>query len=63
MCFVSYSWILMTAMMVVMLFVLGPRHPRVLDEHEPLGAGRRALAIAALVMFVICFTPTPIDPL
>src|SRR5437763_1539819 len=30
MCFVSYSWIVMTLMMVVMLFTLGPRHPRVM---------------------------------
>jgi membrane-associated protease RseP (regulator of RpoE activity) len=63
MCFVSYSWIVMTLMLVVMLFTLGPRHPRVIDEYEPLGAGRYALAIFALVMLVLCFTPVPIDPL
>lgn len=63
MCFVSYSWIAMTVMMVVMLFLLGPRHPRVLDEHEPLSPVRHALAVLALIIFIICFTPTPIDPL
>jgi membrane-associated protease RseP (regulator of RpoE activity) len=63
MCFVSYSWIVMTLMLVVMLFTLGPRHPRVLAENEPLGAGRIALALFALVMLVLCFTPVPIDPL
>src|SRR5262249_39046513 len=63
MCFVSYGWIVMTVMLGVMLFTLGPRHPRVLAEDEPLGAGRVALAIFALVMLILCFTPTPIDPL
>jgi membrane-associated protease RseP (regulator of RpoE activity) len=63
MCFISYSWIAMTVMMVVMLVLLGPRHPRVIDEHEPLSRGRFALAVLAFIMFVICFTPTPIDPL
>jgi membrane-associated protease RseP (regulator of RpoE activity) len=63
MCFVSYSWLVMTIMMVVMLFVLGPRHPRVIDEYEPLGAGRIALAVFALVMLIVCFTPVPIDPM
>jgi membrane-associated protease RseP (regulator of RpoE activity) len=63
MCFISYSWVLMTIMMVAMLVFLGPRHPRVIDEYEPLGAGRIALALFALVMFVVCFTPVPIDPI
>ena len=63
MCFISISWLLMTLVMVVMLVLLGPRHPRVLDEHEPLGRGRFALAVFALVMFIVCFTPAPIDPL
>ena len=63
MCFVSYSWLLMTVMMVAMLVLLGPRHPRVLDEYEPLGARRYILALVALVMLAICFTPVPIDPL
>lgn len=63
MCFISYSWVLMTLMMVTMLYFLGPRHPSVIDEHEPLGAGRYALAVFALVMLIVCFTPVPIDPI
>jgi hypothetical protein len=35
----------------------------VLFEYEPLGPGRRALAVFALVMLVLCFTPVPIEPL
>jgi hypothetical protein len=46
-----------------MLILLGPRHPRVIDDQEPLRRGRFALGLFALAMFVICFTPTPIDPL
>ena len=61
MTFISYSWLAMTVMMVAMLIFLGPRHPRVLYEYEPLAQGRVALAIFAIVMFAICFTPVPID--
>jgi membrane-associated protease RseP (regulator of RpoE activity) len=61
MTFVSISWLLMTVMMVAMLLILGPRHPRVIYEHEPLGAGRKAIAVAALIIFILCFTPVPIE--
>ncbi len=61
MTFLSTSWLFMTLMMLVMLFTLGPRHPRVIDEYEPIGTGRVALALFALVMFVLCFTPAPIE--
>jgi hypothetical protein len=53
----------MTIMMLAMLFFLGPRHPRVLDEHEPLSRGRYALAVFALIMLIVCFTPVPLDPM
>jgi membrane-associated protease RseP (regulator of RpoE activity) len=61
MTFVSISWLLMTVMMVVMLAILGPRHPRVIYEHEPLGRGRNVIAVAALIIFILCFTPVPIE--
>ncbi len=60
MTFVSLSWLLMTVLMVAMLLMFGPRHPRVIYEHEPLGTGRIAIAILALVIFILCFTPVPI---
>jgi membrane-associated protease RseP (regulator of RpoE activity) len=60
MCFVSVSWILMTLMMIAMLYFFGPRHPRPIDEYSPLGAARYAIAILALIMFVLCFTPVPV---
>jgi membrane-associated protease RseP (regulator of RpoE activity) len=60
MTFFSVSWVLITVMMLSMLFAVGPRHPPVVDEHAPLGFGRRALAVFALVMLIVCFTPVPI---
>jgi membrane-associated protease RseP (regulator of RpoE activity) len=61
--FVSTSWLVWTVLTVVMLVAFGPRHPRTFDEHLPLDRGRRLLALFALLMFVLCFTPTPIEPL
>jgi membrane-associated protease RseP (regulator of RpoE activity) len=63
MCFFSTGWYGMTVIMIIMLVVFGPRHPRVLDEDEPLGPGRPAVAVFAIVMLVLCFTPVPIEPL
>jgi membrane-associated protease RseP (regulator of RpoE activity) len=59
----SSSWIVWTGLMVVMLFVFGRHHPRTYDEHVPLDGARQALAVFALVMFVLCFSPVPIEPL
>lgn len=59
--FIAPSWIFMTVIMVLMLLILGPRHPRVIYEHEPLDRVRQGLAVFALVMLIICFTPIPIE--
>jgi membrane-associated protease RseP (regulator of RpoE activity) len=61
--FVSTSWLVWTALTVVMLLTFGPRHPRTIDEHVPLDKARLWLALFALVMFVVCFTPAPVEPL
>jgi membrane-associated protease RseP (regulator of RpoE activity) len=61
MTFISVSWLVMTVMMLVMLFMLGPRHPRVIDEYEPIGTARNLVAVFALIMFILCFTPVPIQ--
>ena len=61
MTFVTSSWLFMTLMMLVMLLTLGPRHPRVIDEYEPVGLERNLIAIFALIMFILCFTPVPIQ--
>ncbi|MBI4885577.1 MAG: site-2 protease family protein [Acidobacteria bacterium] len=60
--FLSMSWLVWTVLTVVMLLAFGPRHPRTLDENVPLDPGRRWLAVFALVMFILCFTPAPIEP-
>jgi Predicted membrane-associated Zn-dependent proteases 1 len=45
----------------VALLFLGERHPPLLDESEPLSPGRKALAILALVVFLLSFMPVPIE--
>ena len=56
------SWVVWTGLMIVMLYMFGLRHPRVFDEHVPLDRTRFILALAALAIFVFCFTPAPIEP-
>jgi membrane-associated protease RseP (regulator of RpoE activity) len=57
----SSSWFVWTALVVAMLFLFGPRHPRTIDEHVPLDRARLAVAILALLIFIVCFTPAPIE--
>jgi membrane-associated protease RseP (regulator of RpoE activity) len=61
--FVSATWIGFTVLMVVMLFAFGYRHPRTVDEEVPLDRTRLILAIFAVVMFALCFTPVPFERL
>lgn len=57
----SLSWIAMAIMMAAMAFFLGFGHPVVIDEHERLDPKRTLVAILALIIFVVCFTPVPIE--
>jgi len=57
----SASWFSMAAMMAVMALIFGFRHPRVIDEHAPLDPVRRVVSLIALMVFILCFTPVPID--
>jgi high-affinity nickel permease len=59
--FQSFSWVSMAIIMAAMAWFLGLRHPVVVDESEPLDPARKAIAFAALVIFVLCFTPVPIQ--
>ena len=61
--FWSLSWAVWAGLTILMLLAFGPRHPRTPDEDEPLDAVRLWLAVFAVVMFVLCFTPAPIEPL
>ncbi|MDR1989770.1 MAG: site-2 protease family protein, partial [Acidobacteriaceae bacterium] len=53
----SITWALWCAIMVIMLLVFGPHHPRTFDEEVPLDPMRQRLAVVALIMLVLCFTP------
>ena len=59
----STSWLVWTGLIIVMLFVFGRHHPRTFDEDVPLDSRRIMLALFAVLMFILCFTPTPIEPL
>lgn len=59
-CFVSLNWLVWTVLIVVMLRIFGRHHPPTPDEHQPLDRARLALALVALVMLALCFTPSPI---
>lgn len=49
------------AIWAVLVLVLGLRHPPVIDEDRPLDARRKALAVLALLIFLFCFMPKPLD--
>jgi membrane-associated protease RseP (regulator of RpoE activity) len=57
----SRSWLVWTVLTTVMLLLFGRHHPRTFDEHVPLDRTRMWLALFAVVMFVLCFTPAPIE--
>lgn len=58
--YTSSSWIVWTVLLVAMIAVLGPHHPPTLYDDEPLGKGRVALAVVAMIILILCFTPVPI---
>lgn len=59
--FWSYSWISITIMLLVMAFTLGVGHPQIIDEATPLDRRRQLVAACALAIFIVSFTPVPID--
>lgn len=59
----STSWVVWTGLMIVMLTVFGRHHPRTYDEEVPLDSTRKRLALVALVIFIVCFTPMPLEVL
>ena len=58
--FKSASWIVWTVLLMAMIGVLGPHHPPTLYDDEPIDGKRVALAVVALVILILCFTPVPI---
>lgn len=59
--FVSPSWIVWTGLLVLMTYAFGLDHPPVGDEHVPLGPVRIGLALFAVLMFGLSFTPVPMS--
>jgi hypothetical protein len=60
--FVSSSWIAWTVLLLAMIATMGPRHPPTLDDYQQLDTKRLILAVVAMVILVLCFTPAPIGP-
>ena len=48
------------ALMVVLLVLMGPRHPPTADDHVELGRGRVILGWLTLAFILVGFTMTPI---
>jgi membrane-associated protease RseP (regulator of RpoE activity) len=44
---------------VIVLALMGPRHPMVIDESQGLSTGRLGLALLAAVVFYLSFAPVP----
>jgi membrane-associated protease RseP (regulator of RpoE activity) len=59
--FVSMSWIAWAVLVAITLVSAGIDHPPTVDDHLPLGGGRLALGMAAVLVFALCFTPTPVE--
>ena len=59
--FVTPSWVLWAVVLTAMAYLVGFSHPRIYDEHEPLDGKRIAVAVFALLMLIVCFTPFPIQ--
>jgi membrane-associated protease RseP (regulator of RpoE activity) len=51
------GWIVWGAL----LLILGLRHPIVAVPSEPLGSGRKVLALIAALVLILCFVPTPLS--
>ena len=47
----------MLGLMVVLVLLMGPKHPPTLDDSVPLGVFRYALGLASLSIPVLCFPP------
>jgi membrane-associated protease RseP (regulator of RpoE activity) len=45
---------------LLLVLALRFRHPPLFDQWQPLDGSRRLLAVAALLIFILCFTPWPV---
>ncbi len=49
------------ALFLILLWFMGVKHPPTMNDDVSLGASRQKLAVALLVVFVLCFTPVPLQ--
>ncbi len=49
------------ALLAAILVLVGPEHPPILYEREPLDRGRKIIGWIAIVIFIVCFTFAPIQ--
>jgi membrane-associated protease RseP (regulator of RpoE activity) len=54
------GWMGWAVYVVILTFMLRVGHPRLMDEYEPLGFGRKVVAAVGLLVFLLCFMPAPI---
>lgn len=53
----GYTYVIFLALLLYM----GVNHPPTLNDSLPLGKRRQRIAIVLLIIFILCFTPTPIQ--
>lgn len=49
------------AVWAILVLILGLRHPPLREEGRPLQGSRRTLAVVALLLFLACFMPKPLE--
>ena len=54
------QWLFYAAMLLVLKFIAGFRHPPTLDDAQPIGLARKIWAVIALIVFVLTFMPVTI---
>jgi membrane-associated protease RseP (regulator of RpoE activity) len=52
------NWLIL---LLLLIFLIGTQHPPPLNEYISLDAKRKALALLALIIFILSFTPTPVS--
>jgi hypothetical protein len=60
-CALGYWWLGWLVICLLVVVMMGLRHPPVADADQPLDARRLRLAALALLIFVLCFMPVPLD--
>ncbi len=53
----NYSYMIF----LVLLWFMGVKHPPTINDSEPLDKRRQRIAAVLLLIFILCFTPTPIQ--